>query len=157
MAQIDERLTGLLDALLRSSLAPIATRLDSAESQLLVMHEDRDPFAPQPDETTEERAFRQLDLLDHVVTGRIKLEIVLMERSLALSRELSAGLADRGPEAFATVMLTDEETAPDVAGGTLPGENLLTGARRERLERLLKAWKTVVEVARASIERTPEA
>lgn len=159
MAQLDERLTNLVEALLRSPLAPLVTgalaRIDSAEAWRQALGEDHDRFAPRPDETPKDRAFRQLELLDEVIAGRIKLELGLLERSLALSRELSAGLGDTSDERFATIMVVDQRAAPEMLEDVSREENLLSGARRERAQRFLEAWRAAVQVTRSSLEISP--
>lgn len=156
MAELDERLIGLVGALQRSNLDAMATvileRLDEAEADRAGPDgPDRDPFAPFPGETDEGRAARQLALIDVSVTKRVKVELDLLERSLALSRELSTALRSEGPEAFATIFVVDEADRA-AAGKTPPGINLLTGARRERLQSFLDAWKRAVREVRTDID-----
>ena len=156
MAELDARLTGLVQALLQSRLGSLATmvleRLNEAEGDPTGADApDRDPFAPPSDETEDGQAARQLNLIDVVVVGRVKLELDLLDRSLELSKELSNALGLDGPEAFATVLVVDEADRAAVEGAPLAGINLLTGVRRDRLQKFLDAWRRAVSAVRIEI------
>lgn len=156
MAELDERLTGLVSALQRSILAhlvtEVLTRLDAAETERATIDGDPDPFAPTVDETPDQRALRQLELVASVVTGRIKLELSLMDRSLELTREINSASGTRGPGTFATVMVVDGAELADTGEERASEINLLTAARRERMQRFLDAWQGAVGAIRSSFD-----
>lgn len=116
----------------------------------------RDPFAPDIEEAPDRRATRQLDLVNAVVAGRVKLELSLVERSIDLASELSSGLRSSDSEAFVTVMLVDDDADRAEAAGTfLPRTNLLDHARRERLSAFLLAWERAIGRVREQTVGSP--
>jgi hypothetical protein len=149
MAELDPRLLPVLDAVMRSPLAPLGTsameRLDAADADRFRFDDDRDPLAPSPEESDVVRANRQLKILDAVIGGRLRMELELLERSQSLAREIASRPGARSFESFATVLIM-----PDAADSKLQegngGEDLLSGARRLRLERTLNAWNRAIGI-----------
>lgn len=137
MAEVHPYVLELLDALLRSRLAGLAelatARVNAAEAELNRTGEERDPLAPRAEETSTDRGRRQLKIADAVVGGVLRRELLLFDRNLDLVRRLRSGLAERDEGgAFETVYVERTEGIQ---------ENLLTSARRERLQALLDAWQ----------------
>jgi hypothetical protein len=161
LAEIDDRLTGLIQTALASPLAPLATRALAriGEAEDIIADSD-DAFAPFADKTDDRRALRQLKVLGAVIGGTLALELELFERSLGLAREIDDGLrrGERSTERFATVMLVDPtvDARPDADASPSAGVNLLTGRRREVLRRTLDAWNNAVEAVASSIPRDAE-
>lgn len=158
MAELDPRLTALVDTLLRSPLAALINaglnRLEEAERAPLLLDGDHDPFAPRSGESSSQRALRQLDLLDQVVRGRILLELKLWERSQGLAREIRFPDPE-GAGAIGAVQVINSP-AGDVASRAGEPENLLGERRRAQLGRLLKAWDEAVVATRAVLETGSE-
>jgi len=161
LEEIDDRLTSLVRTALGSPLAPLATRaLARIEAAGKGAADVDDPFAPFGGETGDGRALRQLKVLDAIVGGTLALELDLFDRSLELARKVDGGLSrgEHGPERFATVMLVDpdEDAAPDAERSPLAGDNLLSGRRRESLQRTQDAWRAAVGEVASTILGDPE-
>jgi len=155
MAELDPRLLPVLDAVMRSPLAPLGAsameRLDAADGDRFRFDDDRDPLAPLlPEETDVDRASRQLKIFDTVIGGRLRLELELLEKSQSLVREIASRPSADGLESFATAFImadaVDSKFQEDI-----DGENLLSGARREQLERTLNAWNRAIGIANTAI------
>ncbi|WP_406870277.1 hypothetical protein ABEB22_10845 [Thioclava sp. 'Guangxiensis'] len=163
MAELDPRLQPLLNAVMRCPLAPLGTsalaRLDAAEGDRARFDDDddddRDPLAPSPRETDWKRANRQLKILDAVIGGRLRLDIELLESSQSLARELSSLLDRRDFDAFTAVLVMPDEAGFYSQEG-VGEENLLSGARLERLKHTLHAWDRAINAAGDAIGKLKE-
>jgi len=154
MAELDLRLLPVLNAVMRSPLAPLGTsaieRLDAAHGDRFRFDDDRDPLAPSPEEADSDRANRQLKIFDTVIGGRLRLELKLLEQSQLLVKEIASQPSADGFESFATAFIMPDTVDPELQEG-IGGENLLSGVRREQLERTLKAWDKAVGIVMTAL------
>lgn len=146
----------LIDPLLSSRLYAlgdlVVTRIAAAEAPVGGEGEENDPFAPPPGETAGARGRRQLKLADAVVQSVLGRELALIDRNLALTRELSRRELGRGGPAGLEMIVVGDSEGRTGGTGALAGEHLLTGARRERFQKLAEAWRRGVDRTRERLE-----
>lgn len=143
MAEVHPYVEDLLSPLLRSRLAALGelalARVVAAET---APEQEIESLGARADETAGDRGRRQLKLADRVVAGMLKRELVLFERTLELVRRIGADQQQREEVRLESIRVSDDEGV---------AEDLITGARREGLQRLLTAWKKGVEVTDARL------
>ncbi|TPG13534.1 hypothetical protein [Sphingomonas oligophenolica] len=156
MAEIDPRLNAIIGTALGSPLAPLVVRalarIEALDTQPRRIDEDHDPFAPVEEEVPEDRALRQLGLLDFVVARELKLELELMDRNGELIAELGNAIAEFRTGAAMSVVVLDPADA-DGRERRAP-EDLLSGERRRAIEETLEAWRDAVENLGSAIRGT---
>lgn len=156
MAEIDSRLNAIIETALGSPLAPLVVRalarIEALEAQPRRIDEDHDPFAPVEEEAPDDRALRQLGLLDFVVARELKLELELMDRNGKLVAELGNAIAEFRTGARMSLVVIDPADADGREGRAR--EDLLSGERRHAIEETLEAWSDAVEDLGGAIRGT---
>jgi hypothetical protein len=153
MAAIHRRVDSLLAPLRHSGVSALAeaaeARIQSAEDdESSPEDEERDPLAPSVSETPRERGFRQLKIVDLVVSGILKQELLLQRRNVELVRELR-GRAEDADETGLLRTVTIVSSPVERPGREA---NLIGGRRLEAIEYLLSSWKNGVDETRRRLE-----
>lgn len=156
MAEIHPVVRRLIDALLESDL-PALGRL--AEGRVLEDAGGDEAGAAVSRKGSRDddmaRGARQLALAAGAVEDALDLELELLERNQQLLRDYRAlrgdDAADVDRPRLETVIVGDAlgESGTDAV---FRGEHVVSGARRERIQKLLKAWGRGVKEAREEME-----
>lgn len=158
MAEIHPFVQDLIDALLVSNLAGLG-RL--AEGRVLSDAADGPVTDGQAgkegarDDKTRD-GLRQLQIASEAVEEVLELELVLLERNQQLLKEyrsLSDELrGERTARSRLEAVIVGDALNEAGTAAVFRGEHVLTGARRERLKKLLEAWRFAVEEARGRLD-----
>ena len=161
MGDIEPAVAALITPLQESGLGHLAqtilVRISDADARVtqgvetdegtVGSEEHDDPFHPPDDESPRDRAYRHVQIADHVISSIMEREIAVTDRLRAL-RDVYRDQRP-GERRFETVYVVEPHE-------TIDGErreDLLSAYRTEHIRAFLKAWRRGVEVTTTMLDR----